>query len=415
MITIVLIAAIAAATVFAALYARSIARLGTERAATARLEERLKAAESTAEERLRAAEARIADEETRRKRDEDRFRVLATEIMSGQVTAFRTHGEQRIHEILEPLRENLDAFRRSVDECYSREARERYSLQERLRELIESNNTVGREARQLTSALRGDTRRQGQWGEMVLENILTMSGLENGREFVTQMNISDTEWQGRLRPDVVVRYPDSHCVVIDAKTSLTAFMEYVDATDDTARHDAGARHVESVRRHIEELASKSYQDHLNGMSAEFVMMFIPNEAAYMAAMQLDASLWQRAYDRRVIIVSPTHLVSALKLIKHLWIHDRQTRNAIEIAEAAGRMYDKFCGFVDDMNRVGRALSAASAAHESAMSKLTTGRGNLASRAEQLRQLGAKATKALNGDHTPTDDPEDTSLHRISDS
>lgn len=413
MITIVLTAAIAAAVVFAALYARSITRLGTERAATARLEERLKAAESTAEERLRSAEARIADEETRRKRDEDRFRVLATEIMSGQVTAFRTHGEQRIHEILEPLRENLDAFRRSVDECYSREARERYSLQERLRELIESNNTVGREARQLTSALRGDTRRQGQWGEMVLENILTMSGLENGREFVTQMNISETEWQGRLRPDVVVRYPDCHCVVIDAKTSLTAFMEYVDATDDTARSDAGARHVESVRRHIEELASKSYQDHLNGMSAEFVMMFIPNEAAYMAAMQLDASLWQRAYDRRVIIVSPTHLVSALKLIKHLWIHDRQTRNAIEIAEAAGRMYDKFCGFVDDMNRVGRSLSAASAAHESAMSKLTTGRGNLASRAEQLRQLGAKATKALSGDHTPTTDPEDTSSHKIS--
>lgn len=394
-------------------------RLESERAV---MTERLKAAEEALEASRRECEqAKQRDEEARkreeeaRKRDEDRFRVIANEIMTGQVESFRDHGERRITELLDPLKQNLDAFKRSVDECYSREARERFSLQERLKELIESNQKVGTEARQLATALRGDNRRQGQWGEMVLENILSMSGLEKGREFVTQANITDAEWPGRQRPDVIVRYPDGHCVVIDSKTSLTAFMEYVEADDETARRAAGQRHVESVRRHIEELASKSYQDHLSGMSAEFVMMFIPNEAAYMAAMQIDGSLWQRAYDRRVIIVSPTHLVSALKLIKHLWVHDRQTRNALDIADAAGKMYDKFCGFVDDLERVGRQLSSAVESHQNAMSKLKSGRGNLMTRAEQLRELGAKTskmlataqTKALSEDCSRKDDPEES--------
>ena len=178
------------------------------------------------------------------------------------------------------------------------------------------------------------------------------------------------------------------------QTEIWSFMEYVDAESEEERRLAGARHVESVKRHIDELASKNYQDHMNSLSAEFVMMFIPNEAAYMAAMQLDAALWQKAYDKRVLIVSPTHLVSALQLIHRLWAHDKQTRNAIEIAEAAGRMYDKFCGFVGDMNRIGTAMTSARAAYENAMNKLSTGTGNLTSRAAQLREMGAKATKTL---------------------
>ena len=369
------------------LYANSLTRNAALKSEIARLEERLKLAEA---QHLQASE--------REKREEDRFRLIANDIITRETDRFRTHGEQRIREILDPLRENIDSFRQSVADCYSREARERFSLQERLRELIDTNASVGREARSLSSALKGNTRSQGQWGEMVLENILESSGLRKDHEFMVQQTISnandDDSRQKHLRPDVIVKYPDKHCVVIDAKTSLTAFMEYVDAESEEERRLAGARHVESVKRHIDELATKNYQDHMNSLSAEFVMMFIPNEAAYMAAMQLDAALWQKAYDKRVLIVSPTHLVSALQLIHRLWAHDKQTRNAIEIAEAAGRMYDKFCGFVGDMNRIGTAMTSARAAYENAMNKLSTGTGNLTSRAAQLREMGAKATKTL---------------------
>lgn len=370
-----------------ALYVNSLMRNAALKSEIARLEERLRL---TAEQQISASE--------RERREEDRFKVIANDIIARETDRFRTHGEQRIREILDPLKENIDSFRQSVTDCYSREARERFSLQERIRELIDTNASVGREARLLSSALKGNTRSQGQWGEMILENILESSGLRKGYEFVVQKSITDTESDesGRriLRPDVVVKYPDNHCVVVDAKTSLTAFMEYVDAASEEERQSAGARHVESVRRHVEELATKNYQDHMDSLSAEFVMMFIPNEAAYMAAMQLDATLWQRAYDKRVLIVSPTHLVSALQLIHRLWTHDRQTRNAIEIAEAAGKMYDKFCGFVTDMNRIGTAMSSARAAYENAMTKLSTGTGNLTTRAAQLREMGAKATKNL---------------------
>lgn len=385
-ITLIILALLTCAT--GILYVKSIMRNAALKSEIARLEERLKL---TTDMQRDAAE--------RERREEDRFRVIAGDIIARETDRFRTHGEQRIREILDPLRENIDSFRQSVSDCYSREARERFSLQERIRELIDTNASVGREARSLSSALKGNTRSQGQWGEMVLENILESSGLRKDHEFVVQKTITDTETEcggGKLlRPDVVVKYPDNHSVVIDAKTSLTAFMEYVEANSDEERKSAGARHVESVRRHVEELASKNYQDHLNSLSAEFVMMFIPNEAAYMAAMQLDATLWQRAYDKRVLIVSPTHLVSALQLIHRLWAHDRQTRNAIEIAEAAGRMYDKFCGFVTDMNRIGTAMTSARTAYENAMTKLTTGTGNLTTRAAQLKEMGAKATKSLN--------------------
>lgn len=387
-IALIILALLACGT--GALYVNSLMRNAALKSEIARLEERLKL---SADREKEAAE--------RARREEDRFRVIAGDIIAKETDRFRTHGEQRIREILDPLRENIDSFRQSVTDCYSREARERFSLQERIRELIDTNATVGREARSLSSALKGNTRSQGQWGEMVLENILESSGLRKGCEFEVQKTFTDSEGErgeragGRLlRPDVVVKYPDNHSVVIDAKTSLTAFMEYVDASSDEERKSAGARHVESVRRHVEELASKNYQDHISSLSAEFVMMFIPNEAAYMAAMQLDATLWQKAYDKRVLIVSPTHLVSALQLIHRLWAHDRQTRNAIEIAEAAGRMYDKFCGFVTDMNRIGTAMTSARTAYENAMTKLTTGTGNLTTRAAQLKEMGAKATKTL---------------------
>lgn len=402
-IALIIVGAIAIVTL--AMYMRASRALGNQRVANVESISRLQSERSILQERLRLAENRIeemkrdaAAAEVRKaeqaKRDEDRFRVVANDILTGQVATMRTRSEKRLNEILDPLKKELDAFGRAVAECYANESRERFSLQKQLEELIKSNHVVGSEARQLTTALRGDTRRQGQWGEMVLENILSMSGLAKGREFETQMDVATDEGTAHQRPDVVVRYPDGKCVIIDAKTSLTAFMEYVDAVDDNQRRLWGEKHVESVRRHIKELADKRYQDSVKIATTDFVMMFIPNEAAYMTAMQLDDTLWQHAYENRVLIVSPTHLISALKVVKQMWLHDKQTKNAIKIAEAAGSMYDKFSGFVDNMMKLRRSLNQALKEHDEAMGKLSMGRGNLVAKAEELRSMGVKVKKTL---------------------
>ena len=235
---------------------------------------------------------------------------------------------------------------------------------------------------------------------MILEGILERSGLREGEEYFLQvtddgMGNSLTDDQGtRLRPDVVVRYPDGRCVVIDSKVSLTAFIEWTNASDDKKAQEEASAHVRSVRKHVDELARKNYQAYIGESRLDFVMMFIPNEPAYIAAMRHDPQLWQDAYQRKVLIVSPTHLVAGLRLIEQLWSRDKVTKNAIKIAEDAGKMYDKFAEFTRDMERISSALASASKAHSDAMTKLSSGTGNLVKRANDLRELGIKASKQL---------------------
>lgn len=337
---------------------------------------------------------------------ENRFRILANEVLSNNSDIIRRQNEAQLREILTPLRENIDAFKKSVTDAYSSEARERFSLQQSLREMIELNRTIGREAKELTEALRGNSKIQGDWGEMILETILEKSGLKRDVHFHVQMTadasgrtIHDSKGRG-LRPDIVVDFPDNRCMVIDSKVSLTAYVNMINS-DCKADTDSFLRqHLMSVRQHIKELAAKNYQDYIGTRSTDFVMMFIPNEGAYLTAMNADTDLWQEAYDRRVIIISPTHLISALRLIEQLWRQDDMKRNVLEIATESGKMYDKFVGFVDDMNRIARSLDNAHAAFDGAMNKLQTGTGNLINRAENLRRLGAKATKRL-----PKTDPD----------
>ncbi len=277
-----------------------------------------------------------------------------------------------------------------------------FSLQEKIKELIEANAAIGREAKELSTALRGNSKIQGDWGEMVLETILENSGLRKGEEFSVQMQSDETgtalkDESGRgLRPDVVVKYPgqDGGVMVIDSKVSLTAFVDYVNADDPSERDRMGKLHLNSIIKHINELADKRYQDYVGTTRLDFVMMFIPNEAAYSAALSLDPTLWQKAYDKRVLMVSPTQLIGSLRLIKQLWNQDRQTRNAIEIAEKSGMMYDKFVGFIADMEKIEKSISGAQTAYSEAMKKLRDGRGNLISRAEKLRELGIKSSKRL---------------------
>lgn len=337
------------------------------------------------------------------------FKSLAADIFSSQSEKFKEANETRLSEILNPLKEDIKEFKRRVDDTYMNSSKERTLLGEQMKRLMELNMSIGKEARDLTEALSGNTKVQGDWGEMVLETILVKSGLVEGENYFVQRTKNDDGTQiknddnGRLRPDVVVALPDKKCIVIDSKVSLTAYVNYINADNDDDRQRFGKAHLLSVRSHLKELETKRYQDFVgvgNDDRIDYVLMFIPNEHAYMAAMTLDNNLWMEAYEKRVVIISPAHVISTLRLIAQLWTRDKQTKNALKIAEEGGKLYDKFVGFVNDMQTVEQSLGKASEAYASAMSKLHTGRGCIVSKVENLKKLGAKTSKTLPSDMLP---------------
>lgn len=337
------------------------------------------------------------------------FKSLAADIFSSQSEKFKEANETRLSEILNPLKEDIKDFKRRVDDTYMNSSKERTLLGEQMKRLMELNMSIGKEARDLTEALSGNTKVQGDWGEMVLETILVKSGLVEGENYFVQRTKNNDGTQiknddnGRLRPDVVVALPDKKCIVIDSKVSLTAYVNYINADNEDDRQRFGKAHLLSVRSHLKELETKRYQDFVglgNDDRIDYVLMFIPNEHAYMAAMTLDNNLWMEAYEKRVVIISPAHVISTLRLIAQLWTRDKQTKNALKIAEEGGKLYDKFVGFVNDMQTVEQSLGKASEAYASAMSKLYTGRGCIVSKVENLKKLGAKTSKTLPSDMLP---------------
>lgn len=351
-------------------------------------------------------QARMQSEEAaRREREkerelfqEERFVNLANRIFEINSRQFRESSEERLAGIVEPMRRDLSEFRKVVDRVYRDEARERYSLQGEIRNLIELNRSIGKEAADLARALRGDSKIQGDWGEMILERLLEKSGLKKGVHFEVQVTddgagnriLSDSG--GTLRPDVVVYYPGERCIVVDSKVSLNAYVDYVNSETEEGRTEAGKRHLLSVRNHFRELASKGYQDRVGRKKMDFVMMFIPNEGAYMAAMQLEPGIWQEAYDKRVLIVSPTHLISILRMLEQLWKQDSINRNVEEIARLSGQMLNKFANFVGALDDIEKGLSSARAAYDVARSRLSDGNGNLIVTARKIMDLGAKTSK-----------------------
>lgn len=339
-------------------------------------------------------------------KQEERFRSMASEIFAQNSRQMRDDNERRLGELLSPLRENFTEFRRAFKESYDREARERYSLQSRIAELIQQSDLIGRQARDLAIALKGNNRVQGQWGEMILQSILERSGLRAGYEYELQLT-TQTENGDRLRPDAVISFPDGRKIVIDSKVSLKSYLELADTTDQSRQRMLSRLHASSIRNHINELRDKNYQAYIGSAHADFVMMFIPNEGAYLSGMQADDALWQYAFDNNVIIVSPTHLMSVVKLVEQSWRHDKQDKNALLIAVEGGRLIDKLCSFIADMESVDTALGRAKKAYDSAMSKLN-GRGGIVSRAEKLGELGAKASRKLPKPNTDdeTDAPAD---------
>jgi DNA recombination protein RmuC len=340
------------------------------------------------------------------RQQEERFKNLANEIMDNSTKRFNETSSQRLTDLLTPLKENIENFRKAVGDAYNNESRERFSLKNELEKLVALNESIGRDARDLNRALRSDSKVQGDWGEMILEKLLEKSGLQKGTHFDTQVthDVDGTKLIGEndrnLRADVVVYYPDDRCVVIDSKVSLTSFIDYINLADDPddengeKRKKAATDHLTSVRNHIKELATKNYQDLIGKKRMDFVMMFIPNEAAYIAAMQIEPGLWQEAYDKRVLIVSPTQLISVLRMLSQLWKQDTINRNVEEIARLAGTMLDKFSGMMDSFDDMQNALSKAQTACSTVRARLSEGKGNIFVTANKIKELGAKTTKPL---------------------
>lgn len=323
------------------------------------------------------------------------FSELATKIFDEREQRFAETSQQRLGQLLDPLKERIQAFEKRVDESYQQEARERFSLSKELERLQQLNQRLGDEATNLTLALKGQ-KTQGNWGELVLERVLEHAGLEKGREYHTQVSLKGAGGE-RFQPDVLIRLPGDRQVIVDAKVSLSAYQQYVAAADEPIRQQALKQHLISLRSHLKGLSGKDYQ-RLEGLhSLDFVLLFVPIEAAFAAALQAEPDLFREAFEQQVVIVSPTTLLATLRVIDSLWRQERQGQNAREIAERAGQLYDKFVAFVADLDEMGSRLQQLDKAYASARNKLVDGRGNLIGRVENLKLLGARASKSLPGE------------------
>ena len=321
------------------------------------------------------------------------FRNLATEVLQGQRAELSTRNLEQ----LAPLKEELQRF----SKVYNEEARERFSLQREIMKLVERSQELSQETTQLTQALKGDSKVQGDWGEMILERILEQSGLRRDEEYFVQQTLRDAEGRlittednkGGLRPDVLVKYPNGGTLVIDSKVSLTAYLSYLAAETEEQREQAAAAHLLSVRHHIDELAAKRYETHTAG-SPNFVMLFVPNEPAYMLALSRDKQLWEYAYRKNVILINGTNLIASLRLAQDMWQRERQDRNVEQILERANKLYDKVVAFGDQFVTLGDRLQKALESYEGAKKSLDSGRGNLVSQFEKLRKLGLNPKRKL---------------------
>lgn len=342
----------------------------------------------------------ISDEKEKIKQEaESHFKLLANEIFDDKTKRFKELNESRLNEILTPLKDQIAKFETAMHDNAKNETKDREALKEHIKLLMDLNQTIGKEAKDLTQALKGKSKVQGDWGEMILRDILENCGLQEGLHFTVQQTTDEqgntlTNEAGKaIRPDVVVRFPQGKHIIIDSKVSLSSYVDYCAEESVDERKTLLSKHIASVKRHIDELKGQKYQKAIDN-SADFIMMFIPNEGAYIAAMQGDNNLWKYAYDNHVVIVSPTHLVSVLKLVDQLWQHDKQTKNAIKIAEETGKLYDKFANFVDDMIAIDKSLNNSRNAYDNAMKKLTSGTGNILKRVSDIKALGAKASKSI---------------------
>lgn len=327
------------------------------------------------------------------------FAEIAHKVMQNNTEQLRLKSEEKIGELLNPLKTELGEFKKKVDDVYVAEAKERHVLKAEIDRLITMSQQVSQEANNLTTALKGNNKTQGNWGEMLLESILENSGLVKGSQFFTQEFISDAggnvikDEEGRgLQPDVMVKYPDQRTIIIDSKVSLIHWEQYVNSEDEAERNRALSLHLSSLKSHIDGLSKKNYPKYAKAL--DYVLLFVPIEPAFLEAVKKDTNLWKYAYDKNIMLVSPTNLLAVLKIIADLWKVEQQNQNAIEIAMKAGGMYDKFVLFLESMESVGNNIKNAQTAYDKAMGQLSTGRGNVVKQMEDLKKMGAAAQKQI---------------------
>lgn len=353
--------------------------------------ERKKVVELTGQ--LAAAEANFQNIEDKLHHQKDDFKALASEILEQKSRTLTLESQEGLEQILSPFREKIKDFEQQVSKSFDQEIREKVSLVTEVRKLYELNARISQEAHNLTNALKGDNKTQGNWGELILEKVLERSGLVKDVEYKTQVTSTNLVGQS-IKPDVVIYLPEKKHLIIDAKVSLVAYEQYVSETDPLQIERFRNLHLNSVRNHIRLLSEKNYQSAFHLNVPEFVLLFMPIESAFSLAIQSDVELFNFAWDRRVILVSPTTLLATLRTVASVWKMEKQSRNVLEIARLSGDMYDKFEGFANDLLKIGQQLNSTKETYHAAVNKLTEGRGNLVRTAEKIKSLGAKTTKTL---------------------
>jgi DNA recombination protein RmuC len=321
------------------------------------------------------------------------FENLANRIFEEKGNKFTEQNKEKLNEILNPLRDKISDFEKKVEETNKESIRGHASLREQLSMLKDMNQQITQEAKNLTEALKGQSKTQGNWGEFILESILEKSGLVKGREYVVQESLT-SESGKRFQPDVIIKLPENKSIVIDSKVSLVAYEKFISSDDEHQKQLALREHINSIRSHIKNLSSKNYQNLYQLESLDFVLMFMPVEPAFALAVQNDQTIFNDAFEMNIVIVSPSTLLATLRTISSIWRQEKQNRNALEIAKQSGDMLDKFTAFVEDLLTVGKGLISVKDNYDKAMNKLTDGRGNLISRAEKIKELGAKTSKSL---------------------
>lgn len=335
---------------------------------------------------------REAELEKRQEQLRKDFEILATKILDEKSEKFTLQNKENIKQILNPLQDKIQLFEKKVEDTQIRSVKMHSALEEQLKGLKDLNQQMTKEATNLTKALKGDSKMQGNWGELVLERVLEKSGLEKDREYFVQQSFNLPDGT-RVLPDVVLHLPDNKRMIIDSKVSLTDYERYVNAEEDERPAFLKA-HINSIRKHVDQLSEKKYEDLYDIQSPDFVLLFIPIEPAFAIAINEDNSIYNKAFQKNIVIVTPATLLATLRTVDTMWNNEKQQRNAIEIARQAGALYDKFEGLVSDLTGVGKKIDAAKTDYSAAMNKLVEGRGNLITSVEKLKKLGAKAKKSL---------------------
>lgn len=346
--------------------------------------------------RLEGQEASIIDQKNSLKNE---FKLIAGEILETSGKHLKEVNQNEMKNILDPLKLQLKEFKEQVDTTYDKESKQRFTLEAKIKDLVDASGKVGQQADNLVNALKSNVKQQGNWGEMLLESILEHSGLTKNREYFTQEYIRDNagnvikDDEGKaLQPDVTIHYPDQRKVIIDSKVSMIAWEQFVNETDAYKQKQYLDLHVKSMKQHVEGLSKKNYAKYAKAL--DYVLMFVPIEPAFLEGVKQDTGLWKYAYDRQVLIVAPTNLLAVLRIIADLWKIEQQSKNAIEIADKAGALYDKVHGFITSMEGIEDGLNKARTSYDNAFKQLSTGKGNIIGRVEELKRMGAKANKSL---------------------